>query len=136
MADWWEPDTALFSLLHDREVLTHMVADVAGEQVAQANAAEKTATLKTIIRAHLDGAEGRTKIERWVPRWMRFEPGAYTERGGVGTVRAARKVAAASEALVAVDNVGDGNEDQRENTGDTDVAPRGQRAQGGEPLAA
>jgi ParB family chromosome partitioning protein len=136
MADWWAADTAFFSLLRDREVLTHMVADVAGEQVAQANAAEKTATLKTIIRAHLDGAEGRTKIERWVPRWMRFEPGAYTERGGVGTVRAAQKVAAARAALVGIDMVGDGKEAQRENTGDADVAPRGQRAQGGAPLAA
>ena len=39
------------------------------------------------------------KVERWVPRWMRFVPSAYTERGGVGTVRAASKVEAAQAML-------------------------------------
>lgn len=95
MADWWEADTAFFDLIRDREVLTRIVAEVAGDRVAEANGAEKAKTLKTIIRAHLDGEDGRQKVERWVPRWMRFAPSAYTERGGVGTVRAASKVEAA-----------------------------------------
>lgn len=95
MADWWQADEALFSLLRDREVLGRMTAEVAGETVASANAGEKAKTLKRIIADHLDGAEGRDKVERWVPRWMQFPPSAYTQRGGVGTVAAHAKVAAA-----------------------------------------
>lgn len=101
MADWWEADAAFFALIRDREVLTRIVAEVAGERVADANAAEKTATLKAIVGAHLDGADGRPKVERWVPRWMRFAPSAYTERGGVGTIRGAKKVEAAAALLAA-----------------------------------
>lgn len=95
MADWWQADEALFSLLRDREVLGRMTAEVAGEAVASADAGEKAKTLKRIIADHLDGAEGRDKVERWVPRWMQFPPSAYTQRGGVGTVDAHAKVAAA-----------------------------------------
>jgi len=75
-------------------VLGEIVAEVAGDVVARANVKEKGKTLKAIIRAHLDGSEGRTKVEHWVPRWMRFAPSAYTARGGVGTVTAAKTLAA------------------------------------------
>ena len=97
MADWWQADAAFFSLLRDREVLGRLVADVAGEAVATANKAEKFKTLKRIIADHLEGAQGREKVERWVPRWLLFPPSAYTSRGGVGTVAAHAKVAAARE---------------------------------------
>ena len=95
MADWWRADTAFFELIRDKAVLSKIVADVAGETVATANAGEKTKTLKRIVRDHLDGAEGRTKVERWVPKWLAFPASAYTTRGGVGTVAAHAKVAAA-----------------------------------------
>ena len=98
MADWWEADAAFFELTRDKEVLGRIVAEVAGETVATANAGEKTKTLKKIVRDHLDGADGRTKVERWVPKWMAFPPAAYTARGGVGTIAAHAKVAAAREA--------------------------------------
>jgi len=95
MADWWQADTAFFELIRDKEVLSRIVADVAGETVAAANAGEKTKTLKRIVRDHLDGADGRAKVERWVPRWLGFPASAYTARGGVGTVAAHAKVEAA-----------------------------------------
>lgn len=95
MADWWQADAAFFELIRDKEVLTRIVAEVAGETVATANAGEKTKTLKRIVRDHLDGAEGRTKVERWVPKWLAFPASAYTARGGVGTVAADAKVEAA-----------------------------------------
>ena len=101
MADWWEADEALFSLLRDRELLGHMVAEVAGETVATANRQAKAKTLKQIIADHLAGTDGRTKVERWVPRWMAFPPSAYTERGGVGTVAAHAKVVAARDIMAA-----------------------------------
>jgi ParB family chromosome partitioning protein len=82
MADWWEADAAFFDLIRDREALLRIVAEVAGETVAAANSAEKTKVLKRIIRDHLDGAEGRRKVERWVPRWLGFPASAYASRGG------------------------------------------------------
>ncbi|WP_395337546.1 ParB N-terminal domain-containing protein [Novosphingobium sp. BL-8H] len=91
MADWWEADEAFLETLRDREVLLAMVAEVAGPIVAEANANEKAKTLRRIVRDHLAGAGGRTKREGWVPRWMAFPPGAYTTRGGVGTVEAHRR---------------------------------------------
>src|SRR3546814_5226418 len=95
MADWWQADAAFFELIRDREVLSRIVAEVAGETVATANAGEKTKTLKRIVRDHLDGADGRTRVERWVPKWLSFPASAYTARGGVGTVAAHAKVEAA-----------------------------------------
>ena len=97
MARWWQADTAFFGLLRDREVLTCIMAEVAGAVVANANATEKAKTMKSIITDNLDGTNGREKYENWVPRWMAFPPSTYTSRGGVGTVRAAALVAAARE---------------------------------------
>ncbi|HSX57331.1 MAG TPA: ParB/RepB/Spo0J family partition protein, partial [Sphingomonas sp.] len=88
MADWWEADDALLDLLRDREVLAVLVAEVAGDAAATANADGKAKTLRGIVRDSLDGANGRTRRDRWVPRWMTFPPAAYTGRGGVGTVAA------------------------------------------------
>lgn len=93
MKAWWSADDALFEGVRDKEVLTALVAEVGGAEVAAANAKEKGATLKAIIRDHLDGANGRTKVEGWVPKWMTFPPAAYTARGGVGTVTAHRELA-------------------------------------------
>jgi len=95
MAQWWQADQALFDLLRDRQVLTAIVAEVAGEAVATANAGEKAATLKAIIRDQIDGTNGRDKRDGWVPRWMAFPPAVYTDRGGVGTVERAAEIAAA-----------------------------------------
>lgn len=99
MAAWWEADEALFSLLRDRELLGHMIAEVAGVTVATANRQATAKTLKQIIADHLAGRDGRTKVERWVPRWMAFPPSAYTERGGVGAVAAHGKVVAARDVM-------------------------------------
>ncbi len=86
MAHYWQADAAFFECVRDKEVLAALVADVAGEEGAAANAKEKGATLKQIVRDHLDGSNGRAKVEAWVPRWMAFPPSDYTARGGVGSV--------------------------------------------------
>jgi ParB family chromosome partitioning protein len=95
MTRYWQADDAFFELIRDREVLTRIVAEVAGETVAAANAKEKGKTLKRIVADHVAGENGRAKVANWVPRWMAFPPSAYTERGGVGTVKAHAKVEAA-----------------------------------------
>lgn len=95
MARYWQADDAFFECLRDKEVLARIVAEVAGEPIAAANAKEPGKTLKRIVRDHLDGANGRPKVDGWVPRWMAFPPSAYTTRGGIGSVEAAALVAAA-----------------------------------------
>lgn len=65
MADWWQADSAFFDALRDREVLGRIVAEVAGEGVAEANRDGKCATLKAIVLDFLDGTNGREKVEGW-----------------------------------------------------------------------
>ena len=93
MSAAWAADDAFFELVRDKEVLTAMIAELAGSEVASANAGEKTKGLKAIVRDCLAGENGRTKVEGWVPRWMAFPPSAYTGRGGVGPVRMHAEVA-------------------------------------------
>jgi ParB family chromosome partitioning protein len=96
MARYWQADDAFFGCLRDKEVLGRIVAEVAGEGIAAANASEPGKVLKAIVRDHLQGTNGRAKVSEWVPRWMRFPPAAYTARGGVGSVEKAAHVAAAN----------------------------------------
>ena len=86
MADYWVADEAFYTLFRDREVLNSVLREVGGDVVAQAHTQEKGKTIKGVINDFLTGANDRTKVERWVPRWMTFPPSAYTQRGGVGTV--------------------------------------------------
>ena len=81
MASLWSADDALFELVRDKVVLVAMVAEVAGPEVAAANTGEQGKTLKAIIRDCLGGANGRAKVEGWVPGWLRFPAVAYTARG-------------------------------------------------------
>ncbi|MDC7812831.1 ParB/RepB/Spo0J family partition protein [Sphingomonas koreensis] len=94
MAQVWQADDALLDAIRDREVLTAMVDEVAGKQVAEANAKESGKVLRSILKDCLTGANGRAKVEGWVPRWMRFPASGYTTRGGVGSVRRSATVAA------------------------------------------
>jgi len=98
MADHWQADAIFFDLIRDREVMCEIVGEVAGVGVATANKHEKVKALKGIVQDCLTGANGRTKVDNWVPRWMDFPPRAYTARGGVGTVAAAARVAAVTPA--------------------------------------
>lgn len=93
MADYWVADAAFHDLIRDREVLTAMLTEVGGVNVGQAHAAEKAKTIKSVINDFLTGEKDRTKVERWVPRWMAFPPSAYTQRGGVAAVAAANRAA-------------------------------------------
>jgi ParB family transcriptional regulator, chromosome partitioning protein len=92
MAEYWVADEAFYSLIRDREVLTEILREVGGDAAANAHAAEKGKTIKGVIGDFLTGS-GRTKREKWVPRWMAFPPSAYTQRGGVATVAAANRAA-------------------------------------------
>ena len=93
MADYWVADDAFYGLIRDREVLTHILGEVGGATVAQAHSAEKAKTIKSVINDFLTGEKDRTKVDRWVPRWMAFPPSAYTQRGGVATIAASNRAA-------------------------------------------
>jgi ParB family chromosome partitioning protein len=94
MADAYAVDVALLDLIKDREVLDAILAEVAGQQVADANAKATGKVKRQIIADCLAGANGRAKVERFVPRWMAFPPSAYTTRSGVATVTRAAAVEA------------------------------------------
>jgi ParB family chromosome partitioning protein len=94
MAEAFVPHEALLDLIKDREVVDAMLVQVAGDQVAQANAKETGKVKRQIIADCLAGTNGRAKVERFVPRWMTFPPSAYTTRGGVATVSRASAVEA------------------------------------------
>lgn len=78
----WRPDDAFFDLVRERAVTNALLDEVAGKGVADANLAEKTRLQRQIIRDCLEGANGRAKLENWLPRWMAFPPQSYTDRGG------------------------------------------------------
>jgi ParB family transcriptional regulator, chromosome partitioning protein len=103
MADYWVADDAFYGLVRDREVLTEVLREVGGDTVAQAHAAEKGKTIKSVINDYLTGSNDRIKVEQWVPRWMAFPPSAYTQRGSVATVAAASRAAWLAEPEVPLD---------------------------------
>jgi ParB family chromosome partitioning protein len=132
MAKVWTADAAFWGLIRDKDVLGKIVGEVAGSDVAAANGQEKAAVLKGIVTDHLDGINGRQKVEGWVPRWMKFEPSSYTARGGVGSVNArdrlldilarAAETAASREADTAEEDSRDADPDAPEGDEATDDA--------------
>ncbi|MFN4097159.1 MAG: hypothetical protein ACK4GG_10360 [Sphingomonas sp.] len=96
MAKVWQGDDVLLDLIRDREVLQHVLADVAGEGVANASEGATGEVKRTIIRDCLNGENGRAKVEGWVPKWMAFPPsclhrarwGRDRQPGGQGQLRA------------------------------------------------
>lgn len=68
----WQADDAFLELIREKGTLTAMIADVVGKDVAKANASEKTATQRQIIRDALAGRNGRKKADAWLPNWMAF----------------------------------------------------------------
>ncbi|SEJ86575.1 chromosome partitioning protein, ParB family [Sphingobium sp. AP50] len=86
MAQVWEADDAFIELLRDKALVGHLLADVAGAEVAASNAKESGKGQRGIMFNCLHGQMGWEKREGWVPRWMSFPPSAYTSRGGVAPV--------------------------------------------------
>jgi len=76
-ASTWTADETFFDLLRDKRAISGMVADVAGKAVADANVSATGKVQKQIIRDCLNGTNGRTRVEGWVPRWMAFPSRSY-----------------------------------------------------------
>ncbi|MGE0180774.1 MAG: ParB/RepB/Spo0J family partition protein [Parvularculaceae bacterium] len=93
IADWMAPDDAFFDLLRDRKTANAMLEEIAGSEVARANADAPAKVQKAIIRDCLDGRNGREKWQDWRPRWMRFPALSYGHAGKPGAVRRAEMIA-------------------------------------------
>lgn len=81
MAAVWRPDDAFFALVRDKTLLIEMVTEVAGSNVAKANAGETGAVLKEIIRDCLEGKSGRPVTADWSPSPLRFESACIPHEG-------------------------------------------------------
>lgn len=79
MADWWQADDAFLSLVRDKSTLAALVAEVAGKDIADANHGAAGKVLRAILGDHLSGSNGRPRVTRWVPRWMRFPASPYAD---------------------------------------------------------
>ena len=88
VAAHWQPDDTLFELVRDREAVGAMLAEVIGETAAASYLTDTGTKKKTLIRKALSG-DGRSKVEGWLPRYLRFPQGRYTERALLARQRAA-----------------------------------------------
>src|SRR3546814_8896151 len=86
MRGCWNDTTVLPDLRRDKQALNSVVGEVAGEDVAEANAGATAKVQRGILVDCLTGSNGRAKVENWFPKWFAFPPSGYTERGGIGCV--------------------------------------------------
>ena len=75
----WQPDELFFDLAKDREAVGAMLTDVIGETAARSYLTETGTKKKALIRKALAG-DGRSKVEGWLPRHMKFPQAGYTKR--------------------------------------------------------
>lgn len=75
----WQPDEMLFGLLRDRQTIGAMQTEVIGKRAADSYLTATGTAKKEIMRRALAG-DGRSKVTGWLPRYMAFPQGAYTER--------------------------------------------------------
>ena len=89
----WQDDAVLPDLIRDKPLLTAIVGEVAGAEVAEANAGATAKVQRGILVDCLTGGNGREKVEGWLPRWFAFPPSGYTERGGIGCIERSERIA-------------------------------------------
>lgn len=91
----WQPDDTFFNLIRDRNTVNAMIEDVADKTTAKANAGLTVTAQKKVVRDRLEGRNGRTKADNWLPRWMAFPFHGYSD----GTSGIAARAAAAQKLL-------------------------------------
>ena len=82
----WQADDTFLELVRDRPTINALLASVAGKAVADGNVAEKAKAQRQIICDCLAGANGRTRVENWLPGWMEFPARIITTRGTLNSV--------------------------------------------------
>ncbi len=66
----WQADCTFFDLIRDKQAMQALLADIAGPEIASANAAEKQKVKKKIALDLAEGTNGRKKAEGWLPGWL------------------------------------------------------------------
>lgn len=79
MRVWWKPDATFFDLMRDKEAITGMVREVAGDVSADAHVASTAKVQKKIVSDCLDGIR-QPQVTGWIPRYMAFPSAGYTQR--------------------------------------------------------
>ncbi|MBN9890148.1 ParB/RepB/Spo0J family partition protein [Salipiger abyssi] len=77
----WSPDETFLTLIRDKQALSGMVAELAGDMAAKEHLTATAKTQKLVIRACLDGTR-KPKVAHWLPRYMAVPMAGYTERSG------------------------------------------------------
>ncbi len=81
MKPLWKPDEAFFEILRDKRVINEMVADIAGESVADSVLTDTGKLQKNIITNRIAGHGVPEPDPDWRPRWMGFPASGYLEDG-------------------------------------------------------
>ena len=68
----WQADDVFLDLLKDKKTINAVLANVADEKIAEANATETGKVRKGIIRDFIKGENGRKRHKNWVPNYMQF----------------------------------------------------------------
>ena len=89
----WQDDAVLPDLIRDKQLLSAIIGEVAGAEVAEANADATAKVQRGILVDCFTGSNGREKVADWLPKWFAFPPTGYTERGGIGCVERTERIA-------------------------------------------
>ena len=101
MSSTWVADETFLSLLAGKDVLHGILSELGGAAVANGNKDETGKVQKGIIRDFLNGSNGRTQVQNWLPAYARFPAATYTTRGGTGCGDSWKKVAGLFESAIA-----------------------------------
>lgn len=91
VARWWKLDDTWLDLLKDRTAINALLAELAGQAVADANVSEPGRVQKKIIQDCLNG-EGRERVRGFVPRYMAFPIGHYDPNKTLEIARASEAI--------------------------------------------
>lgn len=92
LTNQWTADDVFFQGVRDKVVLRKMLIDVAGKPTADSHATATGKVMKTIIRDHLEGKNGRAKVEAWIPHYMAFPAKPYVNPFKIASLNKAAAV--------------------------------------------
>ena len=75
----WQADDVFLDLFKDKKTINAVLADVANEEIAEANEKETGKVQKGIISDFIKGENGRKRHKNWVPNYMQFPFQGHTD---------------------------------------------------------
>ena len=94
----WEPDDAFFEIVRDKKVINAMVAEIAGQSIADSAITETGKVQKNIIRNRIAGHGVDMPDPDWRPRWMQVPAKHYFDKA---TCPPSKSNAAVSKVMMA-----------------------------------